>query len=190
MRSEKYFYVFSVALFGTFILASIISSKFIFAATSISFRILLVPLYIAWSTLVTYFLLLSAIRFNSIKINKTILLEAVIISDIVFLAQYVSELIWLLYNKKNYSFYDIINFSSLSLYQLYHPKNLLTHLTYPLQTINLWEIFYILTIVLLVKKLTDNKIHKIGRILTIAYFLGIFCWFIIVTFINLLNFYE
>ncbi len=177
----------SVILLLGFVAISILSAYKLFKVKELSYRILYIPISISWTILVVFVLLVFATKLNAIKVQKIELFKSIVIGTTVFLIQYFIEFIWLLYHKQNYRPAYIQNFSSLSLYQLYHPVDLPSYLIYPMQTINLWEVLYILTIIFVAKKLTKNQIPKLGRTLAIAYCLGLLSWFVMVTFINLLN---
>ena len=166
---------------------SFLSSLYIFNINYFSYKIFIIPALVFWGLGFTFLLLFSALKLNNIKLSKSILFKAMLAGATIYLLQYLVEFIWLIYNKKHYEPYYLFNFSSLSLYQLYHPVDLPSYLVYPMQTINLWEVLYILTIIFVAKKLTKNQIPKLGRTLAIAYCLGLLSWFVMVTFINLLN---
>lgn len=171
----------------SFVTLSYLSSIYILNGKYFSYKIFIVPALVFWGLGVTFLLLFSALKVNNISLRKNILFKAILAGTSIYLLQYLAEFIWLLYNKQNYHPAYLQNFSSLSLYQLYHPADLPSYLIYPMQTINLWEMLYIITIVFVAKKLTENQIPKLGRTLAITYCLGLFSWFVIVTFINLLN---
>lgn len=171
----------------SFIGLSYLSSLYVLNATHFSYKIFIIPALILWGSVITFLLLFSALKLNNINLKKSILFKAILVGTSIFLLQYLVEFVWLFYNKVHYQPYYLRNFSSLSLYQLYHPVDLPSYLIYPMQIINVWEALYILTIVFTAKTLTDNQKPRLGRTLVIAYCLGLFSWFVIVTFINLLN---
>ncbi len=171
----------------SFFCISYLASLYVFNVYHFSYKIFIVPTLVFWSSAITFLLLFSTLKVNNISLRKSILFKAILAGTTIYLLQYLAELIWLIYNKQHYQPYYLHNFSSLSLYQLYHPIDLPSYLIYPMQIINLWEVIYILTIAFIAKKLTENQISKLGRTLAITYFLGLFSWFVIVTFINLIN---
>jgi len=187
LKHNKFLLYYWGLLTLSFIGLSYFSSIHVLNATHFSYKVFIIPALVFWGSAITFLLLLSALKLNNINLKKSILFNAILVGTLIFLLQYLLEFVWLFYNKQNYQPYYLRNFSSLSLYQLYHPVDLPSYLIYPMQIINIWEVLYILTIVFTAKKLTDNQKPKLGRTLVIAYCLGLFSWFVIVTFINLLN---
>lgn len=171
----------------SFLGLSYLSTIYILNSNHFSYKMFIIPILVFWGLGVTFLLLFTALKLNNVRLRKNILFKAILVGTNVYLLQYFAEFIWLIYNKQHYQPYYLRNFSSLSLYQLYHPTDLPSYLIYPMQTINLWEVIYILTIAFIAKKLIENKISKLGRTLAIAYGLGLFSWFVIVTLINLIN---
>ncbi|WAC42104.1 hypothetical protein [Pedobacter sp. SL55] len=187
LRNRKFPIYYLGFTIWSFVTLSYLSSIYILNGKYFSYKTFIVPALVFWGSAITFLLLFSALKLNNISLSKNILFKAILAGTSIYLLQYLAEFIWLLYNKQNYRPAYLQNFSSLSLYQLYHPADLPSYLIYPMQTINLWEMLYIITIVFVAKKLTENQIPKLGRTLAITYCLELFSWFVIVTFINLLN---
>lgn len=181
------FYCVFLAL--NFILLSVLSKIYIFNIDRIDLQVFDVVLLILFEFVAVFTLILSGIKLNRVEINAKTIFKAMALATTIFLFQYLVEFFWLLFNKNSYEPNYLRNFSIFSLYQIYHPVDLPSYLLYPLQTINIWEVLYIISIVFFIRKLSNNKEKGLGNMIYITYSLGVLSWMVFVTFINAINGY-
>jgi len=114
-------------------------------------------------------------------------LSTVITAYGVFVFQYLVEFTWLLLTKENYSLFEINNFSTFSLLNIVGFEGTPLYLIYPLQTANLWELFFIIVLSALLTKQTKLPLKTILLIILCAYILPLLCWVGFICYTNMLN---
>ena len=113
------------------------------------------------------------------------LLGVAVTAEIVFLIPQLTKLVWFDAIVQNYSYNDIVNFSPLSLASALDYGGYAKLWSYPLQTINIFEIIYVLVLA--------RGIFFFGfaatyweaiRTTSVSYGTGLFIWLLFVTFLN------
>lgn len=118
-----------------------------------------------------------ALTFNQRTENvsfKTIF-KSVIVAEFVFFLPRIVKLIWFSILDE-YSYKDLIDFSSLSLYSLLKGVNYPTWLNHSLKLFNIYEVLYLILLVSCVHILSQIKIRHLYRHVTLAYATFLFIW--------------
>lgn len=129
-------------------------------------------------------IILSVNIYSEIHLNFKKIFSCVIIAEFVFLVQAFYEFTWLLISKTNE---DLTNFTTFSLYNLKVLKGLPNYYNFALKTINLWELLYIITLIICLKKNSNNSLRSIFWIIFPTYCLALILYIIFVTFIQISN---
>lgn len=177
----------ALILIVTGLLLSIASAIFIYRTPLKVLNLMVVPAMMVFTCLVSAFAIYSSLWLNEIYLSAKLVLRASIYSSTVFILEYLTEILWLLSTKAKLEPYYFKNFVSLSVYQAYHPADLLSFLVYPLQTLNLWEVLYVISMVFFLNNFTQKKFPGLGLTVSLGYAFSIIAWIVFVTFLNILN---
>lgn len=149
------------------------------------FSYLLVPLLIIIKTSIIATTLYIGIFFsnNVIEFNKfwNIVLKA----EFIFLLVPVFKIIWFYFFQTNYNLEDIQNFYPLSALNIVGYKDLETWFIYPFQTLNLFELAYIIYLGYQVGKLTNTNTDHGLKIVAYSYVPALLLWVVTIMFFTL-----
>lgn len=137
---------------------------------------------IALETIVVTLIVIGVNILHNLSLKFYQIIYVVVIAEFVFLLQAIYEFIWLLSYKKAV---NIQNFSSLSIYNIINLKQIPEYFHFALQTINLWELFYVFALVIGVKNHTSRSFLEIFKLISVTYVISLFVWIILVTFIQI-----
>jgi hypothetical protein len=113
------------------------------------------------------------------------LFRFVIISEFIFVIAQAIYLINLYVNRAELTFDTMANYFPISMLSFYGVENVVPWLHYPLQTLNLFEVFYILLISwLLSKQWKPDFVESINIVLP-SYGIGLLLWMVLVVFLTL-----
>ncbi len=135
--------------------------------------------YIMEIACISIVLYISSLFFN-LKIAVTTAVFIVLKSYIVFVLQYFSEFIYMLYKGAYIPF-----FTSLSLGCFF--DSVPFYFAYPLHLINIWEILFVILLIFHYKKTTVSTLNTAVKNVFIPYFSVMICWTLFVVYMNLLN---
>ncbi len=119
----------------------------------------------------------------TISYNK--IYNIVLRSEFVFLLAIFAKGAWFYFYQTEFTILDFQNFYPLSLLNLVDYNNLDPWLVYPFQTLNLFEVVYVLLLTFLIKKALDIKIVDSFLLIAITYGVGLMLWIATVMFIIL-----
>jgi hypothetical protein len=148
---------------------------------------IIVPFNIFIKISTTSIILLIGIALTSFKIRLSQLIEVVIKAEYVFFLPITFEIIYFRYFKPEHTFLDIQYNSSLSLLSIFDYKKLEPWLIYPLQTINLFEVAYIIYLSYQIGYLTKTNVYDGLKIVSYSYIPALLLWVTVVMFFNLNN---
>jgi hypothetical protein len=115
------------------------------------------------------------------------LLNTIIHAYGIFVVQFLTEFVWLQFNKDNYSVFEINNFSSLSLLSITGIEKIPLYLIYPLASASIWELLFVAILTLLLVKRTGLPLKKVSIVVLCTYLLPFICWVGFVCYINMMN---
>jgi hypothetical protein len=107
-------------------------------------------------------------------------------AEFIFLIPVIIKLFWFLFIKTNYSLSDFQYFSPLSALNMFQPNELEPWLLYPLQVLNVFEIFYwIILAYLLSKEIPELDLNQAFTVVMSGYGTGLVIWVALVMFFTL-----
>lgn len=122
---------------------------------------------------------------SDIEFSFRDLFRSVIIAEIIFIIAQAIYLINLYVNRAELTFDTMANYFPISMLSFYGVENIVPWLHYPLQTLNLFEVAYILCISwLLSKQWKPNFVESLNIVLP-SYGIGLLIWMVLVVFLTL-----
>ena len=119
-------------------------SKFIRQSQSLqNYTFLFIALNIFLKTISVSLIIFLYCVFQKIVLDFKKIFEIVVTAEYIFLLPIIYEIIYFCYFKKDYSYFYIQNFSSLSLLNFFDKYTFEPWYIYPLQTFNLFELAYV-----------------------------------------------
>lgn len=119
------------------------------------------------------------------KLNFRQIFKVVLIAEFVWLIPSVLLLCWFGFINTDYSLADIQNFQPLSLLSVFDASNVEPWLIFPLKSLNLFEVGYVLVLALALKKLTQEDYRSSLRFTIPVYTTGLITWVVFITFLTL-----
>jgi len=113
------------------------------------------------------------------------ILNSVLKAEYIFLLVPVFKIIWFYFLQTNYTFEDVQYFYPLSALNLIGYKNLETWFIYPFQTLNLFELFYVIYLGFQVGKLTNTNADYGLKIVGLSYVPSLLLWVTTIMFFTL-----
>jgi hypothetical protein len=140
-------------------------------------------------TIIKFMLVTSVIfigfSFTSIKIDFKQLWSLVIKCELIFISVPLLKVAWFIFFKTNYNLEDIQYFYPFSALNIFDHKSLEPWLIYPLQTLNLFELSYIIFLSYQISNLTKTNVDTTLKIVTSSYIPALFLWMTVVLFFTL-----
>lgn len=119
------------------------------------------------------------------KVSFKSIYDAVLVSEFVWLIPSIILIIWFGLFDSDYSFTDVQYFRPMSLLNIFDISSLNNWLIFPLQSINIFQVLYLLVLTFMLK-LTLNKGFKETLNFSVPVYLSaVFSWIIFITFINI-----
>ena len=111
--------------------------------------------------------------------------QAVLYSEFIFLASQITYSLNLFFNREFLTIENAGNFYPLSVLSFFNVENVVPWLHYPLQTLNLFEVAYVICIAwLLSKQWKPNFVESLNIVIP-SYGLGLLVWMVLVVFLTL-----
>lgn len=111
--------------------------------------------------------------------------KVVIISELVFITASITKLLWFIFFAGNYTLDDMGFFYPLSLINLFHRSEVASYWIYPLQTVNIFQVLYILIMVLGLSRVGSLKKEVADRIVLGTYVPAIAIWIALIMFLTI-----
>ncbi|MDF5691586.1 hypothetical protein [Aquirufa aurantiipilula] len=142
---------------------------------------LLHPILLTFKIILIFIILQFGLILTSLKIKNSILFRIVIISEFIFSIAPILTLFWFTVIQIEFEYNDLINFPPNSLLVFNKVNELEYGVIYFLQSINLSELLYVITLSYLLGVGTNSG-FKIGfKIVSLSYIPAFFLWLILVT---------
>lgn len=149
------------------------------------FTYLMQVVVVSFKMLFTSLCIFIGVILSDIDFSFRDLFRSVIVAEIVFVVAHFFTLFNLYLNRVELMFNTMTNYFPLSILSFWGTENVIPWLHYPLQTLNLFEVFYILFISwLLSKQWKPNLIESLNIVLP-SYGTGLLLWLVLVTFLTL-----
>lgn len=151
----------------------------------ISYAILPILLLLKFSTLSV--LIYIGAFFSDLHKDITLgkIFKVVVISEIVFVVASVIKVLWFILFAGNYTLDDMNFFYPLSLINLFSRSEVASYWVYPLQTINIFQVFYVLLLAFGLSRIGSVKKISVDRIVLSTYVPAIAVWIAMVLFLTI-----
>lgn len=144
-----------------------------------------VPLILAVKTTLVAFCLLTGLLLTSRNLAFTTLFRIVIFAESAFVAGTLLRLLLLAFFHNIESLGQYISFAPLSLYSLFSPSSIPAWLSYPLQTLDLFQVGYIFLLTVGLRYYLGEPFKKMLWLVLGSYGTGLLCCMIGVAFISI-----
>ena len=111
--------------------------------------------------------------------------KVVIISELVFIAASITKLLWFIFFAGNYTLDDMSFFYPLSLINLFNRTEVATYWIYPLQTVNIFQFFYVLILAHGLSRVSSLKKEVADRVVLGTYIPAIAVWIALIMFLTI-----
>lgn len=151
----------------------------------ISYAILPILLLLKFSTLSV--LIYIGAFFSDLHKDITLgkIFKVVVISEIVFVVASVIKVLWFILFAGNYTLDDMNFFYPLSLINLFSRSEVASYWVYPLQTVNIFQVFYVLLLAFGLSRISSVKKISVDRIVLSTYVPAIAVWIAMVLFLTI-----
>lgn len=109
----------------------------------------------------------------------------VIACETVFVSASIIKLLWFIFFAGNYTLNDMSFFYPLSLINLFKQSEVAVYWVYPLQTVNLFQLVYVLMLAAGLAKISSVKRDATDKIILITYVPAIFIWIVFIMFLTI-----
>jgi hypothetical protein len=120
---------------------------------------------------------------NEVTLGK--IFNVVIISELVFIAASITKLLWFIFFAGNFTLDEMSFFYPLSLINLFHREEVAIYWIYPLQTVNIFQVIYVLILALGLSRISSLKKEVADRVVLGAYVPGIAIWIAFIMFLSI-----
>jgi hypothetical protein len=111
--------------------------------------------------------------------------KVVVVSEIVFVVASIIKLLWFIFFAGNYTLDDMSFFYPLSLLNFFSRSEVASYWVYPLQTVNIFQLVYILLLAMGLSRISSIKKEKADRVVIATYVPAIAVWAALVMFLTL-----
>jgi hypothetical protein len=145
-----------------------------------------IPIYIIIkTTLIACVIYIGVFFFNKNEISFSIIMEKVIKAEFIFLLVPVFKIGWFYFFQTNYTLHDFQSFFPLSALNITGIEGIDTWFLYPLQTLNLFEIAYVIYLGYQLGYVTQTNPDHGLKIMTYSYIPSMLLWIAVVMFFTL-----
>ncbi|MCZ8169240.1 MAG: hypothetical protein O9297_06095 [Flavobacterium sp.] len=148
---------------------------------------IVVPINIFVKVVITALLLLFGCTLFNVKIHLKKLIRLTITAEFLFLLPILYEITYFKFIESNHSYIYIQNFSSLSFFNLINNIDVEPWLIYPLQTLNLFELAYIIYLSYQIGCISKTNFNTGLKIVGYSYVPALLLWVAVVMFFTLNN---
>jgi len=151
----------------------------------ISYAILPILLLLKFSTLSV--LIYIGAFFSDLHKDITLgkIFKVVVISEIVFVVASVIKVLWFILFAGNYTLDDMNFFYPLSLINLFSRSEVASYWVYPLQTVNIFQVFYVLLLAFGLSRIGSVKKISVDRIVLSTYVPAMAVWIAMILFLTI-----
>ncbi len=111
--------------------------------------------------------------------------RVVVAGELVFIIASIIKLLWFIFFAGNYTLDDMSFFYPLSLINLFSRSEVAAYWIYPLQTVNLFQLVYILLLALGLSKISSIKRETADKVVLATYVPAIAVWVALVMFLSI-----
>jgi len=144
-----------------------------------------IPIFLLIKTIIIATILYIGLFFSNKDLKFKNLWDIVLKAEFIFLLIPVFKIIWFYFFQPNYNLEDIQNFYPLSALNIVGYKDLETWFIYPFQTLNLFELAYIIYLGYQVGKLTNTNTDNGLKLVAYSYVPALLLWAVTIMFFTL-----
>jgi len=144
-----------------------------------------IPIIILFKTSIITLILYVGLFLSSKDLKFKDIWRIVINAEFIFLLVPIFKTLWFIFFQPNFTLLDIQNFYPLSALNIVGYKNLETWLIYPFQTLNLFELTYMIYLAFELGKLTNTNADYGLKIVGLSYVPSLLLWITTVMFFAL-----
>ncbi len=111
--------------------------------------------------------------------------KVVIVSELVFIAASITKLLWFIFFAGNYTLEDMSFFYPISLINFFNRAEVAPYWVYPLQTVNIFQLLYILFLALGLSRISSLKKEVADRVVLGTYVPAIAVWIALIMFLSI-----
>jgi hypothetical protein len=111
--------------------------------------------------------------------------KVVVVSEIVFVVASIIKLLWFIFFAGNYTLDDMSFFYPLSLLNFFSRSEVASYWVYPMQTVNIFQLVYILLLAMGLSRISSIKREKADRVVIATYVPAIAVWAALIMFLTL-----
>ncbi|MBE0677352.1 MAG: hypothetical protein IH592_01175 [Bacteroidales bacterium] len=132
-------------------------------------------------------LLYIGVFFNDLHKEITMgkIFKVVIVSELVFISASIVKLLWFIFFAGNYILDDMSFFYPLSLINLFSRTEVASYWIYPLQTVNIFQLLYVLLLALGLSRISSIKKEAADKVVLATYVPGIVVWVALIMFLSI-----
>ncbi|RUA28260.1 MAG: hypothetical protein DSY77_16205 [Bacteroidetes bacterium] len=145
---------------------------------------LLPVIYLLKFSLITFWVLCGTI-IAGYKITFKSIFKVVLVTEFVWLLPSFTLIIWFGLIETSYTFNDVQYFAPLSLLNLFNASQLDPWLIFPLKSLNLFEVIYLLVLALGIKKIMKKDYDSALKFTLPVYGSALVVWILFVTFLSI-----
>ena len=119
------------------------------------------------------------------KISLSFIFKIVIASEIVFVSAGFIKFIWFYLFAGNYDLKDLSFFYPISLINFFNKGEVSKLWIYPLQTVNLFHLLYIISISYGLSKVCSIEKHDSDKVVLLSYVPALFLWIVLIMFLTI-----
>ncbi len=144
-----------------------------------------IPIFLLIKTTIIATILYIGLFFSNKDLKFKNLWDIVLKAEFIFLLIPIFKIIWFYFFQPNYNLEDIQNFYPLCALNIVGYKNLETWFLYPFQTLNLFELAYIIYLGYQVGKLTNTNTDNGLKLVAYSYAPALLLWVVTIMFFTL-----
>ena len=132
-------------------------------------------------------LLYVGVFFNDLhkEITLTKIFKVVVVSEVAFVLASIIKLLWFIFFAGNYTLDDMSFFYPLSLINLFSRSEVASYWIYPLQTVNIFQLVYVLLLALGLSRISSIKREAADKVVLATYVPGIVVWVALIMFLSI-----
>jgi hypothetical protein len=119
------------------------------------------------------------------KVSLGSVFKIVIASELVFLIAGLVKFLWFYFFAGNYDLNDLGFFYPLSLINFFRPLEVTKYWIYPLQTINLFHVCYIISLSYGLNRVSELEKADSERVVLLSYLPGLILWIVLILFLTI-----
>lgn len=111
--------------------------------------------------------------------------KVVIVGELIFITASIVKLLWFIFFAGNYTLEDMSFFYPLSLINLFSRSEVANYWVFPMQTVNVFQVLYVLFLALGLSKISSVKKQIADRVILVTYVPAMAVWITVIMFLTI-----